>query len=138
MKITICGSIKFADKIVDIYRQLESLGHTPVIHEHMFGVADGTAPQLKDKIENHEIKKKYNFIRAWHDLIVKGDAILVCNFDKNDIKNYIGGNTLMEMGFAHVSDKKIFLLNPVPNVNYRDEILAMSPVVLDGDLRRIK
>ena len=56
MKITICGSIKFASEIVEIYRQLESLGHKPLVHEHMFGLVDGTAPQLKDNVENHEIR----------------------------------------------------------------------------------
>lgn len=140
MKITICGSVKFADKLVDIYRQLEALGHTPIMHEDMFGIADGTAKELIDGIEldHSEIKKKHNFIKLWHDLIVSGDAILVCNFDKNGIKNYIGGNTLMEIGFAHTNDKKVFLLNPIPkDVSYADEIKAMTDVVINGNLKKI-
>lgn len=141
MKITICGSVKFADKLVDIYRQLEALGHEPIMHEDMFGIADGTAKELIDGIDldHSEIKKKHNFIKLWHNLIVSGDAILVCNFDKNGIKNYIGGNTLMEIGFAHTNDKKVFLLNPIPeNVSYIDEIKAMTDVVIVGDLKTIK
>ena len=141
MKITICGSVKFADKLVDIYRQLEALGHEPIMHEDMFGIADGTAKELIDGIDldHSEIKKKHNFIKLWHNLIVSGDAILVCNFDKNGIKNYIGGNTLMEIGFAHTNDKKVFLLNPIPeNVSYIDEIKAMTDVVIEGDLKKIK
>jgi hypothetical protein len=141
MKITICGSVKFADKLVDIYRQLENLGHEPIMHEDMFGIADGTAKELIDGIglDHSEIKKKHNFIKLWHDLIVSGDAILVCNFDKNGIKNYIGGNTLMEIGFAHTNDKKVFLLNPIPeDVSYADEIKAMTDVVIKGDLKKIK
>lgn len=139
MGITICGSVKFADKLVEIYRELEKLGHEPIMHKEMFGIADGTARELIDGIEmNHsEIKKKHNLIKAWYDLIVGGDAILVCNFDKKGIKNYIGGNTLMEIGFAHVNDKKIFLLNPIPDVSYADEIKAMVNVILDGDLNKI-
>ena len=141
MKITICGSIKFADKLVSVYRQLEALGHEPMMHDDMFGIADGTARELIDgiKIDHGEIKKKYNFIKWWHDCIVSGDAILVCNFDKNGIKNYIGGNTLMEIGFAHTNNKKIFLLNPIPkSVSYVDEIKAMMGVVIRGDLSKIK
>lgn len=141
MRITICGSVKFADKLVGIYRQLETLGHEPVMHEDMFGIADGTAKELIDGIglDHSEIKKKHNFIKLWHNLIVGSDAILVCNFDKNDIKNYVGGNTLMEIGFAHVNDKKIFLLNSIPeSVPYVDEIKAMVDVVIEGDLRKIK
>lgn len=141
MKITICGSVKFADRLVDIYRQLEKLGHEPVMHEDMFGIADGTAQELIDgiDIDHSEIKKKHNFIKLWYELIVGSDAILVCNFDKNGIENYIGGNTLMEIGFAHVNDKKIFLLNPVPvGVAYVDEIKAMADLVIEGDLQKIK
>jgi len=142
MMITICGSVKFADKIVEIYKQLQSLGYEPQIHQDMFGIADGTAKELIDAKNGHEhykVKIKYDFIRAWYDLIINGDAILVCNFDKNGIKNYIGGNTLMEIGFAHVNNKKIFLLNQIPEeVSYKDEIKAMADVILDGDLSKIK
>ena len=140
MKITICGSVKFADKLVDAYRQLEKLDHEPVMHEDMFGLADGTARQLREpKTEGAEIKRKFGFIKIWYNLIIGSDAILVCNFDKNGVKNYVGGNTLMEIGFAHVNDKKIFLLNPIPeDVPYADEIKAMVDVVLNGDLNKIK
>jgi len=140
MKITICGSVKFADKFVTAYKQLEKMGHEPMMHEKMFGIADGTAEELiRGMAEEHaKVKRRYNFIKIWHDLIINSDAILVLNYDKNGIKNYIGGNVLMEIGFAHVNDKKIFLLNPVPEeVSYVDEIKAMVDIILDGDLRKI-
>jgi len=57
--------------------------------------------------------------------------------DKNGIGNYIGGNTLIEMAFAHVLNKKIFLLNPVPEISYKDEIIAMQPIILNGNLEKI-
>ena len=44
----------------------------------------------------------------------------------------------LEMGFAHVLGKKIFLLNGIPDMHYKDEIRAMQPVVLDGDLNGIR
>jgi hypothetical protein len=45
----------------------------------------------------------------------------------------------MEIGFAHVNDKKVFLLNPVPeDVPYVDEIKAMLDSIIDGDLCKIK
>ncbi|MFH1551507.1 MAG: hypothetical protein ABIC36_01340 [bacterium] len=141
MKITVSGSIKFAKELVDIYNQLKKAGHEPMMHEQMFGLAEGKTEQLNDTnegMENSEIKRKYNFIKWWHDCIKSGDAILVCNFNKKGIKNYIGGNTLMEIGFAHVNDKKVFLLNPIPEkVSYVDEIKAMVDVVLEGDLKKI-
>jgi hypothetical protein len=140
MKITISGSVKFAGRLVEIYRELEKMGHEPLMHQEMFGIADGTAKEIIDgiKIDHAEVKRKNNFIKWWHDCIKSGDALLVCNFDKNSIKNYIGGNTLMEIGFAHVNNKKIFLLNPIPTeVPYVDEIKAMADVVLNGDLKKI-
>lgn len=141
MKITICGSIKFADKLVEVYKKLEELGHEPVMHEDMFKIVAGTAPELEDignGVEHHEIKRKYGYIKWWHNSIKNSDAVLICNFDKNGIKNYIGGNTLMEIGFAHVNDKKVFLLNDIPEgVSYVDEIKSMADTILDGNLGKI-
>ena len=142
MKITLCGSIKFADKLVDAYQKLEKLGHQPMMHEDMFGVADGTAKELEDirnNVEHSELKRKYGYIKWWYDSIRNIDSILVLNYDKNGIKNYIGGNTLIEIGFAHVSNKKVFLLNPIPEkAPYVDEIKAMADVILKGDLSKIQ
>ncbi len=140
MRITLSGSMKFADKMVEIYYKLKELGHEPLMHEHVFGIADGTAKELIEGISmNHsEVKRKHDIIKWWHNCIKSGDALLVCNFDKNGVKNYIGGNTLMEIGFAHVNDKKVFILNPIPHLSYTDEIKAMTDVVLEGDLTKIK
>ena len=140
MKITVSGSIKFADKLVEIYRKLEKMGHEPMMHKEMFGIADGSAKEIINgvKTDHAAVKRKYDFIKWWNNCIKSGDALLVCNFDKNGIKNYIGGNTLMEIGFAHVNDKKVFLLNPIPDdVPYVDEIKAMTDVGLDGDFGKI-
>ncbi len=41
----------------------------------------------------------------------------------------------MEMGFAHVHDKRVFLLNPVPDMAYSDEILVTMTKTLKGDLK---
>lgn len=142
MKITVCGSVKFADKFVETYKKLEEMGHEPMMSKGIFELADGTAEQLIDKkngMENSEIKKKYDVIKWWHNCIKSGDAIIILNYDKNGVKNYIGGNSLMEIGFAHVNNKKIFLLNPIPEeVSYTDELKAMVDVVLGGDLSKIK
>jgi hypothetical protein len=138
MKITICGSMAFADRLVEIYNMLKEMGHEPVVHENLFSVADGTAEEIRHyDSEHHEVKKKYDYIRAWHKLIARSDAVLICNFDNKGISNHIGGNTFLEMGFAHVENKRIFLLNPVPDNDFKDEILAMDPVILNGDIDKI-
>ena len=140
MKITLCGSVKSAKKMVQLYGELKKLGHDPIMHEEMFGIADGTAKELISGIAaNHaQVKKENNFIKWWYNCIRNSDAILVCNVTQKGIANYIGGNTFLEIGFAHVHDKKIFLLNRIPEeVPYVDEIKAMVDVVIEGDLRKI-
>jgi hypothetical protein len=42
------------------------------------------------------------------------------------------------MGFAFVLGKQVFMLNETPNIDMiKEEIKAMQPVVLDGDISRI-
>lgn len=139
MKIVICGSSKFRHEMVEYMEKLEKLGHNVFVHEHYIKSVRGEMPELMERVnrEHAALKKEQNYIKQYHDEIKNSDAILVLNFDKNGIKNYIGGNTLMEMGFAHVNDKKIFLLNPIPNVSYKDEIEAMVDEVINGDLSKI-
>ena len=130
MKITICGSITFAQNIVNIFQELKNLGHQPILDEKMFLIAAGDFAD--------PTKKEDDVIKTWYNFIVGSDAVLICNFNKNGIANYIGGNTLMEIGFAHVNDKKIFLLNPIPEkLSYADEIKAMADIILNGDLNKI-
>jgi len=43
----------------------------------------------------------------------------------------------MEMGFAHVHNKKVFLLNSAPELSYTDEINAMTDIMVNGDLHKI-
>jgi len=140
MKITLCGSITFCKEMVKLRDQLNEMGHEAIICPVMEDLALGRNPELIKKIEkNHaQVKREGGFIKWYYDAIVNSNAILVLNFEKKGIKNYIGGNTLMEMGFAYVHDKKIFLLNSVPEISYKDEIVAMEPIILNGNLDLIK
>lgn len=134
MKITLCGSIKFFDQMVEIQKKLEQMGHTIFMPIK----ADGVDYWAKDNISRVEAKKKLELISEHMDKIEKSDAILVVNLTKGDIENYIGANTFLEIGFAHYRDKKIYFLNEIPNQKYiEDEILTVEPIVLKGDLRLI-
>jgi len=63
----------------------------------------------------------------------------VLNYDKKGVKGYVGGNTLMEIGVAFFLSKPIYLLNDIPeDVSYAEEILGMMPIVINGDLAKIK
>lgn len=146
MKITICGSITLADKIIDISKQLEKLGHKIEIPHSVVNIRDGKISlqkYIKDKEKHggdyfHRKSAAVDFIKEYYKIIKNSDSILVVNFDKNGIKNYIGGNALMELGFAYVLNKPIYLYNPIPKMSYTDEILAVKPMVIDGDLTKVK
>lgn len=136
MKIIICGSISAADEIINIQKKLESMGHAVEIPE---GVKK---PELSptDKTNTSEraaTKIKHDLIRGYYEKIKLYDAVLIVNPEKKGIKGYVGGNTLIEMAFGHVLYKKLYCLYALPNLPYTSEILAMQPIILDGDLNKI-
>lgn len=137
MKIGIIGSMKFTEEMLEFRDKLNELGHEALVtdlHKNLIGKTD----EEKEKIKLYQ---KYNLdaIREFWKVIKGTDAVLALNFDKNGIKNYIGGNTLMEIGFAYVLEQKIFLLNPIPDISfYKTEIEAMKPIIINGDLSKIK
>ncbi len=136
MKIAICASMVFAEKMVQVKRQLEEIGHTVYISQFAEGYL-GKAEKEKEKLAVQD-KNEHDAIRKFWEIIKQSDAILVLNYDRRGIKNYIGGNTLMEIGFAHVLNKQIFLMNPIPDIEYyRSEIEAVNPVFLQQDLNKI-
>lgn len=129
--------MQFVEKMLEIRDELIELGHAAFLtdlHQTLVGKTD----EEKERIKLHQ---KYNMdaIRVFWMAMQDADAVLVLNYDKNGIKNYIGGNTLMEIGFAHVLNQKIFLFNPIPEIPYyKTEIEAINPVIINGDLSLIK
>jgi hypothetical protein len=133
MKITICSSMTFLDRILVVKKQLEELGHEVLIPEMSEGFDYHTAT-VEQRIQR---KRQFDLIRRHWEKIRQGEAILVLNYEKDGIPNYVGGNSFLEMGFAHVLSKPIYLLNPIPDLPYRSEMAAMDPVVLNGEFARI-
>lgn len=136
MKIVVCGSMTFAKEMVETEKELVRRGYEVVLPKFTYDYTDMGASEIVHR-ESAANKIKHGLIRYYFDEIKNGDAILVLNNERHGIPNYIGGNSLLEMGFAHVLNKKIFLLNPIPEMGYKDEIIAMQPIVLDGDLGKI-
>ena len=130
MKIAICGSMKFAKEMLIVAGQLETMGHVCHLPEEtekyvanekfLKKSSVGGRIGARRKIESDLIRKH------WHKI-------------QEGVKNYIGGNSFLEMGFAHILNKKIFLLNEAPDSGFiREEVLAMQPVILDNNLNLIK
>lgn len=144
MKIVICASVAFTNKIKEIADILSEQGHKVEIPYMAKKILDGEISLeefLKIKQQNGDIdfreKAEEDLIKRYFRLIRESEAVLVLNIDKEEHKNYIGGNTFLEMGFAHVLDKKIFLFNNIPDVTYKDEIIAMDPIIINGDLTKL-
>ena len=154
MKITICGSIRFYPKMEEIRDELVSLGHEVGMPElaleiplHLTG---GKKVFFKRYIEDnggieafppeHGIwDVKESAMRDHFKKITDADAILVVNEDKNGIQGYVGGNGLIEIGVAFYLGKRTYILNTVSSeLSYKQEILGMKPVMIDGDLKQIK
>jgi len=146
MKITICGSIAFIDEMQTTKTKLEKLGHEVKLPP--LEIAGGNGKAMPSK-EYYTIRKNTNTEDGWiwdrkeqamrnhFNKVVWADSILVLNHDKNNIPYYIGGNTLLEMGLAFHHGKKIFLFKPIPEISYKEEILGMRPIVLNGNLSLI-
>ena len=125
-----------ASKIIEARDCLEKANHKVIIPRNTELYANGSlSPESRS--ESTENKIKCNLLKTYFDLIKSSDAVLVINEAKEGVKNYIGGNTFLEMGFAHVLGKKLFLLNEIPDMFCKDEIKAMQPIVLNGDLDKV-
>lgn len=138
MKITICGSITNAKKIYEIINSLKAMGHEFFSHELMEQYARGDEKIIdRVKSEHAKLKIENDTFKWYYNAIKNSDAILVCNFEKNGIAGYVGGSVLMEIGYAYVLGKKIFFLYPIPEITYKEELTAVQPTILNGDLNKI-
>lgn len=134
MKIAIVASMRFSKEMIDTSKYLEDMGHSTILPVGVEKHVEDTS--LKEE-EDSNTKIKGDLIRGYFKKIESSDALLVLNYEKNNIPNYIGGNTFIEMAFACVLNKPIYLLNPIPKVSYSTELEAMEPIILNGDLGEV-
>ncbi len=118
MNLTLCGSITFIREMNTLCEQLEVLGH---------GV----------QLPTQEAKPRGQLMNEHYAKIEQSDAIVVANYTKNGVENYIGPSTLIEMAIAFYLRKPIFLLNPIPQISYFEEIVGMNPIIINGNLQQI-
>jgi hypothetical protein len=140
MKIALCGSLNFGEEAFnEIKRKLVSMNHEVLMPASI----EKFGPKINEIKNNKELYLKIapSFIRKHFNKVAGSDAILVINLERHGIKNYIGGNTFAEIMVAFYLNKKIFLLNPIPDDEklsfILDEIKAVKPVVLNGNLNLI-
>lgn len=135
MKIAVVGSMTVVEKMLEIKSKLEKRGDQVFLSKFAYEYIN----LPKEEIEKQTIYDKNNNdgLKELSALIKDVDAILALNYDKNGIKNYIGGNTFLELGYASILEKKIYFMNPIPDMLYTSELEAMKPVILNEDLSKI-
>jgi hypothetical protein len=137
--ITICCSASFIRKALEVEKELKKMG---------FQVKIPKTAYIMKKNNNYDV----SFYKTWHKdktnypkkrrlmvdhfkKVIESDAILVVNEEKNGIKGYIGGNTLMEMTIAFHYKKPIFIYSDIDeNLNIKEEVYGLGSIFINEDL----
>ena len=114
-------------------KELERLGHEVLLPN---GVIQRQIE--RDDFDPIKTKAATDAVRKHIDKIRESDAVLICNYDKKGIKNYIGANTFLEIASAHYNRKPVYALNTLPDMPYiNDELQSFDIKVLNGNLGAI-
>lgn len=132
MHIVLAGSMSFVTDMDRVATELRAMGHRATKPD----LSELEASMHRSGVSAAETKRELGVLRAYYRIVEESDALLIVNPQKGGVSGYIGGNSFLEMGFAYVLDKPIYVLNPVGALPYSDEIEAMDPIVLDGSLER--
>ena len=136
MRIFICSSKSFYGQVLKIKQRLEVFGHKitlPNSFEDPF-----KEEKMKKVSKEAHVKWKSEKLKLQTKKVNENEAILVLNLEKKGIPNYIGGATFLEIFKGWELNKKIFLYNPLPSCSFTDELTAMKPIILNGNLRDLK
>lgn len=133
MHIFVVCSKQFYDRVPALKAALESQGHSVTLPNGYD--APGQETSFADAGEYAAWKA--SMLRQDREIVAAHDAVLVVNNEKNGQKNYIGGAVFLEIANAFYLDKKIYLMNPIPDAAFKDELIGMQPTIINGDLRSI-
>lgn len=136
MKIFIACSKHFYGKLEKIAAFLKNKGHK-ITYPNSFN-DPFMEERLKKMSREEHVEWKRMMLKKDKENIEPQDAILVLNFEKKGIKNYIGGATFLEIYKAFELEKKIFFFNPLPKCSFTDELTAIDPIIINGNLEMIK
>jgi hypothetical protein len=135
MKIFIACSKHFYDKVPAVKAALELRGHSTVLPNSFD--EPFKEMQMKELGDDEHAAWKRMMLKREDINIRPCDAILVLNYEKKGQQNYIGGATFLEIHKAFELEKKIFLMNPIPDSIFADELKGMCPKVIDHDFEKI-
>ena len=125
--------MQFHQEMAQAKQQLEKRGFSILAPDELDNLTINESYMANDQ-DKINAKIEYNFIREHFKKVEIADAILILNYTKKGIPDYIGGNTFLEMGYAFGLGKPIYLLLPIPQMDYYTEMVAMQPIILHGNL----
>ena len=121
MKIVIRGSAKVKEKIFEIAKILENKGYEVVIPKEFF----------------IDMEKSLASITHFNEICKKDtDIVLVCNYTKSGIENYIGPNTFADITIAFYNKKPVYLLKDIYSP-YKDELEGWKVIPINDDLSKL-
>ena len=141
--ITICSSAAHYKNVLEIEKQLRSMGYKVIIPKTaniMKKTNNFDVASYKTWYKNeNDYDKKTQLMKEHFKKVIKADAILVTNFEKNGLTGYIGGNVLMEMVLAFHYKKPIFIYNDIDDkLGIKEEVFGLRPIFIKSDLNIIK
>ncbi|MDG3443979.1 hypothetical protein [Nitrospirillum amazonense] len=126
--LVICGSMSFYSYMRQVQHYLDSFGVPCLLpdpdDDRILSMANEQSDAFKRKVSLAHMKRIQNI---WTY------GILVTNFDKNGIYDYIGPSTFAEIAIAATSGKAVFLLNGIPSM-YEHELMPWRVIPLHGHL----
>lgn len=137
-KVMIACSTCFYDKIDEISKELIKLGFD-IIYPNGYNEEN----EWRDDFNEEEYVKFFKKMFAnSRDKTCKTDILLVLNFDKvkngKVLSNYIGASTFLEIYEASMNNKKVYLMNPIPDNLLYEEIKGCGVEVINCDLNKLK
>lgn len=123
--VVVCGSMKNLDLMTRIGEALKDSG------------LDVITPEADERNDLSTATKRAASRRHMgHIRHHRTAAILVVNVDRPGANNYVGPNSFAEIGIAFADDRRVFLLQGMPEY-YKDELVAWGVECLEGDLTRL-
>ncbi len=124
-RVVICGSMKNLGLMNEIAEMLE------------MSVLDVVTPEPDDRTAVSTAAKRAASLRHMGQIRhQRTAAILVVNVDRPEAVNYVGPNSFAEISVAFADDRRVFLLQGMPDY-YADELAAWGVECLNGDLPRL-
>jgi len=122
------ASLDFKQGMIDAKKYIENNSIHQVVLPELIRYQDIRDVKGDDitftKIKNRLTKDNFRNVE-------KCDSLLILNYSHREIKDYVGGNSFMEMVIAFFLEKPIYLLNDIPeNMTFTEEIKSLYPIVV--------